>query len=105
MDQSFTLTEFEALFMFHAAYSDYFFHENEKKLLRDWYNDETFDKMHKYYLENKQSSFSLIIREFSNYYPRKESRKPLMEKVMLVFYADGVFCDFEKYFKNFFDKI
>lgn len=105
MDQTFTLTEFESLFMIHAAYSDYFFHENEKELLQKWYDYESFERIHTYYMENKQSSFSFLIREFTKYYPQKQSRELLMEKTVKVFYADGVFCDFEAYFKNFFAKI
>ncbi len=98
--------EFATFLMIYASHVDLEFSDSEKERIKAQISDATFEKMYKAFRDKTDfESLQTILAYKGLYYPTEARKAELLDKVKMIFFADGEYSQMEMELYNFFKKL
>ncbi len=106
MEVQWNYDEFLAYLLIYASYADLEFSQQEKMIILQTVNEETFKELEQTYLSaTDYERLKLILDHKGLYYPTLDQKKELLFKIKKLFEADGEFSRLEKSLSLFLEKL
>lgn len=98
--------EFVTFVLLYASHVDMDFSEEEKNKIVERLPNGTFDKMYEIFKDmSDYEALQSILSYKGIYYPTPDRKKELLDKIKLVFFADGDYSVMERELLHFLDKL
>jgi hypothetical protein len=98
--------EFVTFVLLYASHVDMDFSEEERAKITERLPSATFDKMYATFQDmSDYEALQNILSYKGLYYPTPERKKELLDKIKLVFFADGDYSVMERELLHFLDKL
>lgn len=93
----YTKDEFITFLLLYAAHADAEFTQEEKDMILDHANGETYQKIYDDFVDkNDYQAIQTILSYRDKYFPSEEAKTELLSDVKDMFCADGEFSSFER---------
>lgn len=98
--------EFVTFVLLYASHVDMEFSDTEKQKIKERLPQETFDKMYTIFREmSDYECLQTILKYKGLYYPTQDRKNELLDKIKMVFFADGDYSVMERELLHFLDKL
>ena len=98
--------EFVTFLMIYASHVDMDFSEEEIKRISSSISEKTYQKMYNEFDSRSDfESLQIILNYKGLYYPTSERKNELLNKVKMLFFADGDYSTMERELMHFFKKL
>ena len=106
IDTNWNYDEFLTFLMIYASHVDLEFSEDEMNNIKKKVSEETYQKMYDQFKSKSDfESLQTILAYKGLYYPTLERKKELLNKVKILFFADGEYTVMERELIHFFEKL
>ncbi len=98
--------EFATFLMIYASHVDLEFSDAEKDRIKTQISEATFQKMYQAFKDKSDfESLQTILAYKGLYYPTEARKGELLDKVKMIFFADGEYSQMEMELLHFFKKL
>lgn len=106
IDTNWNYDEFLTFLMIYASHVDLDFSENEINNIKSRVSEETYQKMYNLFTDKSDfESLQTILAYKGLYYPTAARKNELLDKMKMIFFADGEYTIMERELIHFLDKL